>query len=325
MATTGFVINILMVIGGLVGLFLGGESLIKGASRLANSLGVPAVVIGLTIVAIGTSSPELVVAIDASLQQSGEMVLGNVIGSNIANIGLILGISGTILPLTVHWRLIRREIPILIGVSVFVVIMALDGKFGLLDGIVLTSGLVVFVTYLLWEARRSPAEINVEYEEFERKEGVIGVPINRWLEVGRILAGIVLLVLGADFLVDGASRIALALGVSEFVIGLTLVAVGTSLPELATSVVATIRRETDIAVGNIIGSNITNLLLILGVSAIIGPVPVANPQLMVEFPVMVAFSLTAAIFALDRIVDRWQAASLVALYGGFLGYLVIFR
>lgn len=304
---------------GLVGLFFGGDWLVKGAARLATALGVSALVVGLTVVAVGTSLPELLVSISAALQGTNGIVLGNVLGSNIANIGLILSIAALIAPIAVHWKLLIREIPIMIGASVLALLLSLDGVLTALDGVILMAGFGVFLFVLLRTGSTEEGEISAELTEFEEGQGLTTkakIPV----ELGRVAVGLVLLIVGAQFLVDGATGIARAAGISELVIGLTLVAVGTSLPELVTSVIAAARKESDIAIGNVVGSNIANLFIILGLTAVIRPVPVSETILRTEYLIMIGFAVLLLPLVLRRNLGRSGAVLLLVGYIVFLIY-----
>ncbi len=305
-------LDILYVALGLAGLYFGGNWLVQGASRLAASLGVAPLIIGLTIVAFGTSMPELLVSLDAALGGEPDISIGNVVGSNIANIGLILGISGLITRIPVHVTLIRREIPIALGAAVLLFVLALDGSIGTLEGLLLVAGIIAFTLLLIVSARRERVEAK-ELELMAEVEG-IGGPINRWVELGRLVVGIAVLVVGANLLVDGAVSIARDLGVPEVVIGLTLVAVGTSLPELATSIVAAYRKEADILVGNVVGSNIFNILSILGITALVMPVQVDEQLVHVDIPIMIGFSLLLLPFALNRVLSKRESIFILSAY-----------
>ena len=314
-------LNILYVIIGLVGLFFGGNWLVQGASRLAASLGIPALVIGLTVVAFGTSTPELLVSLDAARKGVPEIAIGNVVGSNIANIGLILGLAGVIAALPIQISLLRREIPITIAASIAVFVMALDGSINQLEGALLFGGLIVFLVVVIRAALRERVTARDE-AELEVVEGITG-EIRRPVEIGRVLVGLVVLLVGANLLVDGAVNIARTLGVPEVVIGLTLVAVGTSLPELVTSIVAALNKERDILFGNVIGSNIFNLLAILAITAIVQPVPVPPGVIAVELPIMIVFAALLLPFAIhQKILFRWEAAIFLIGYLGFVIYTV---
>jgi cation:H+ antiporter len=314
-------LNIVYVVIGLVGLFFGGNWLVQGASRLAASLGIPALVIGLTVVAFGTSTPELLVSLDAARKGVPEIAIGNVVGSNIANIGLILGLAGVIAALPIQISLLRREIPITIVASVAVFVLALDGSINQLEGALLFGGLIVFLVVVIRATWRERVTARDE-AELEVVEGITG-EIRRPVEIGRVLVGLVVLLVGANLLVDGAVNIARTLGVPEVVIGLTLVAVGTSLPELVTSIVAALNEERDILFGNVIGSNIFNLLAILAITAIVQPVPVPAGVIAVELPIMIVFAALLLPFAINqKILFRWEAAIFLLGYLGFVIYTV---
>lgn len=312
--------NVALVIVGLAGLFFGGDSLVRGAARLATSFGVSALVIGLTVVAFGTSSPELLVNVSAALQDSSDLALGNIVGSNIANIGLILGISSLIYPISVKWSLIRREIPILIAISLVMYILALDGTIQQVEGVLLFLGFITFSGFSYWMAQRERENISEELDEFEEKEHLTPPgPHNRTKEVGRIALGVVLLVVGSQAMVSGATAIAREFNVSELVIGATIVAFGTSLPELAASIVATLRKENDIALGNVIGSNVANILLILGTTSAVSAIPVAPSMLRADIVIMLAFTILLFPLAFDRRLTRIEGGLFLAAY---LGYII---
>ncbi len=301
---------------GLVGLLVGGNGLVRSATRLAASFGVSPLVIGLTVVAIGTSMPELVVSVSAALQGSSDISIGNVVGSNIANIGLILGLAGLITPLVINTMLIKREIPVMIAVAVLALLMALDGTMGLVEGGILLAGYVIF-TFVLYRFSPSAAadpELTVEIQKLSSADK----PPRRVVTAFWLLVWLGVLIAGAQFTVSGAVDIARFLGVSELVIGLTLVAVGTSLPEIVTSVIASIRGESDLAAGNVVGSNIANILVILGTTAIIRPIGVSSDVLTYDFPIMLVFSVLLLPFVLDRKLQRWQAGLLLLAYVGYI-------
>lgn len=314
-------INLLYVALGLIGLFFGGNWLVQGASRLAASLGVAPLIIGVTIVAFGTSTPELLVGITAATRGASDIAIGNVVGSNIANIGLILALAGLLLVIPIHIDLIKREIPVVIGASILVWLLALDGEISSLEGGLLLVGLILFNLVMIRAARREQLKPDEE-RELKAEEGITG-SINRGLEIGRIVVGLVVLLVGAELLVNGAVAVARALQVSELVIGVTLVAVGTSLPELVTSVIAAARRQEDILFGNVVGSNIFNLLGILSVTALVRPIPVAERLLSFDFPVMLGFALVLVVFGLRGRLPRWASALLLVAYIGFVAYTVV--
>ncbi len=307
---------------GVAGLYLGGNWLVSGASRLARSLGVSALVVGLTVVAIGTSAPELLVSVSAALSGVSDIALGNVIGSNIANIGLILGISGLIYPISVHVTLLRREIPIMIMIAFAAYVLLSDGTVSRTDGLILLAAMVAFLTFVALSARK---EQNIKHNIPEDEEDAQFNPqsINRARELGRVGLGIVVLVLGAQFTVDNATNIARAIGISELVIGVTLVAVGTSLPELVTSVMAALKRESDIAIGNVVGSNIFNIVAILGTTAAIQPMNVQPQIIAFDGWVMLGFSLLVLPFALNRRLERLEAFAFLGAYAVYVAYSVV--
>lgn len=313
-----------MIVVGLVVLTLGAEFLIRGSSRLAAAIGISPLVIGLTIVAYGTSTPELVVSIQAGLTGQADIAVANVVGSNIFNILAILGPCALILPLAVSSQLIRFDVPIMIGASLLVWFFARDGKFGLLDGTILT-GLIVF--YTGWSIVKSRSESKEVEKEYESEFGV-GKKDARsrsaiLTDIGLIIAGLACLVIGGGWFVEGSIELARFLGVSEAIIGLTIVAAGTSLPELATSVVATIRGERDIAIGNVIGSCIYNLLCILGIASLVTPGGLAvNPlMLRVDIPVMVLVAIACLpIFLTGMTISRWEGLLFFSGYLLYIGY-----
>lgn len=318
-------INIGLIVLGLTGLFLGGNWLVTGASRIARQLGLPPLIVGLTVVAFGTSAPELMVSVRAALSGSSGIAIGNVVGSNIANVGLILGITGLIAPIGVKVSLIRREIPLMIAITALVYIFIIDGNIQRLDGLILLIGFVVFNTaMLLLTLNRSDEQKAADAEATGDRNGQ---QINMALEWGRLILGIVVLLIGAELTVRGATSVAQSLGVPDVVIGLTLVAFGTSLPELAASVIAALNGQSDIAVGNVIGSNIANLLFILGTTALISPIPITEPGtfspyvpglLSFDYLVMFAFALLVLPFALDRTLNRLESGLFLTVYTAFI-------
>ena len=313
---------VLFVLGGLL-LVGGAELLVRGASRLAVAAGITPLVVGLTVVAFGTSAPEMAVTVGSAYAGQAEVALGNVVGSNIFNILFILGISALIAPLVVAQQLIRFDVPLLIGVSVLVLALSLDGRLGRLDGAVLFAGIVAYTVWLIRQSRREVPAVVEEYDDAfavpaERARPVVNVVL--------VLVGLGLLVLGARWLVDAAVATATALGVSELVIGLTIVAAGTSLPEVATSVLATIRGERDIAVGNVIGSCLFNLLAVLGLGGLVAPdgIPVSQGALSFDIPVMTAVAIAALpIFFTGHTIARWEAAVFLGYYAAYTGYLIL--
>jgi cation:H+ antiporter len=293
--------SITFIIIGLVLLAVGAEGLVRGSSAVALRLGVTPLVVGLTIVAFGTGSPEFAVSIGSALEGNASLALGNVIGSNISNIALILGIAAIIKPLQARAEIIRRETPIMVAVTGFLWLLLYDGELSRLDGAILTVGAIAytFLTYYL-SKKKQKKEVEAEFEEaYEIPKSAV------WKDIAFIVIGLGILVLGAKLLVDGAVTVAKSLGLSEVVIGLTIVAIGTSLPELATSVVASLKDEADVALGNAIGSNVLNILAVLGVTALIQPISlegVRTLDLGVMFGSAILFNvLLGRNFKLDRI------------------------
>jgi len=316
---------VLLFVAGLGLLVLGAEWLVRGASRLAAAAGVSPLVIGLTVVAFGTSAPEMAVSVKASWLGQPDMAVGNVVGSNIFNVLFIVGISALITPLLVAQDLVRRDVPILIVVSGLVMLLAADGSIGRVDGLALFAGLVAYTVWVVRVSRRESAEVAAEYEaEFGPRENAKPTPV--WLGLGYVLAGLALLVLGSQWLVDGAVQFAQWLGVSEVVVGLTIVAAGTSLPEVATSILAAIRGERDIAVGNVVGSNLFNLMGVLGLAGAVSPegLPVAPAMRGFDLPVMLAVAVACLpIYARGRRIPRWEGALFLFFYAAYTSYLVL--
>ena len=309
----------LEVAGGLVLLLLGGEMLVRGAVSLARRLGVSALVIGLTVVGFGTSAPEAVVSIGAVLKGVPDIAVGNVVGSNIANILLVLGVAVLIFPIACDPRSVKRDGYTLLATTAIFVLAAWTGSFERWMGIVMLGGLAGYLAYCYRdehgrEASDPAAELHIrEAEEIETLPGSVWVP---WATAG---AGILVLVVGADFLVEGGVELARALGVSEAVIGLTLIAVGTSLPELATAVVAALRRHTDVVLGNVIGSNMFNLLGVLGAAALVHPVAVAEKFLRMDLWIMLGVTIAGLLFMVRGWrLSRTDAAILLIGYVLFL-------
>ena len=313
-------LTVVLFVVGLVLLIVGAELLVRGASRLAGALGISPLVIGLTVVAFGTSAPELAVSLQASLNGQPDLALGNVVGSNIANILLILGVSALVAPLIVSHQLIRLDVPLVIGSSLLLLLLALDGRVSTLEGVLLFSGAVAYTGFLVRQSRRETAAAAVDSDSPAEAGGAW--PIN----LGVVVVGLALLVLGSRWLVSGAVEFATLLGVSELVIGLTVVAVGTSLPEIATSVLATLRGEREIAVGNVVGSNLFNILLVLGLAAIISPAGISVPHAALTFdiPVMIAVAVACLpIFFTGHLIARWEGGVFLAYYIAYTLYLIM--
>lgn len=304
---------------GLALLIAGARFLVHGASGLAAAAGMSPLVAGLTVVAFGTSAPELAVSIGAAATGRGDIALGNVVGSNIVNILLILGISAAILPLVVSRQLVRFEVPLVIVLSLLLYGFASDGLVSRLEGALLAAALVPYIVWSYWISRRDDGG--------SAPDRPAARPRRRWpAQVGLVVVGVALLVLGARWLVDAAVDFARLLGVSELVIGLTIVAAGTSLPEAATSVVAVLRGERDIAVGNVVGSNIFNILAVLGLSALAAPggINVAPAALHFDIPVMLAAAVACLpIFFTAHRIERWEGLLFLGYYLAYIAYVIL--
>ena len=315
--------QVLMFVLGLVVLVVGADVMVRGASRLAVSFGVSPLVVGLTVVAFGTSAPEMAVSVGSALAGNPDLAIGNVVGSNIANVLLILGISALITPLLVDEQIIRQEIPIMIGASALLVVMALDGNIGLLESIVLFALVIAYTVFLVIQSRRASKAVQDEFET--------GIPTSTWdshwaVQIGLIAAGLAMLVVGADWLVDAAVAFARAFGVSDLVIGLTVVAVGTSMPEIATSIVAAMRGQRDIAVGNVVGSNVFNILAVLGAAGIASGagLPVSEAARNFDLWVMLAVAFACLpIMITGREIARWEGVVFLAYYAAYTAWLVL--
>lgn len=320
---------------GFVATVVGAELMLRGASRLASTLGISALVIGLTVVAFGTSAPEMAVSVKSAIVGRTDLAMGNVVGSNNLNILLILGLSAVITPLAVDQKLVRFEVPLMIGVSLLVWLMAIHGSIGRAEGAVLFAGLLTYLVWCLKTAKRETPDVQHEYDEgirrIEHEPAFVAKKTQRhsltllW-NLGLVVSGLALLVFGAGWMVEAATQIARALGVSELAIGLTIVAGGTSLPELATSVVAAMRGERDIAVGNVVGSNLFNLLGVLGLSAAVSPtgVAVAPQAFHFDLPVMIAVAVACLpIFFTGHRIARWEGALFLVCYVAYIATLMI--
>lgn len=307
-----------LLLGGLAVLLVGGELLVRGASGLALRLGLAPLLVGLTVVSLGTSSPELAVSAAAALRGQPDIALGNVVGSNVANILLVLGLASVFRPLAVARQLLRLDVPVMLAGSAGVVLLSIDGTLDRIEGALLLAALVVYLVVLVRASSKARAGIQAETVP----EARAGVPVR----LAQIVVGLGGLVLGAHWMVRGAVDFARVLGISELVIGLTVVAIGTSLPEVVSSAVASRRGEGDIAVGNVIGSNTFNLLFVLGAAALLAPhgMAVAPGVLRFDMPVMVAVALLAVpVLFTGRRVSRGEGALFLALYAAYLTYLVL--
>jgi cation:H+ antiporter len=316
------VLTLVLFVAGFPVLLGGGELLVRGASRLAAGLGVAPLLIGLTVVAYGTSAPELAVGLQAARAGQGDLTLGNVVGSNIANVLLILGAAASVTPLVVAQRMVRLEVPLLIAASVLTLGFALDGQIGRVEGLALVAGAGAYTVVAVVLGRREGPAVREEYAAaFGGGRAAAGRAV---APVGLLVVGLVLLVVGARWLVDGAVALARLAGLSELLIGLTVVAVGTSLPELATCVLAAVRGERDIAVGNVLGSSLFNLLGVLGLAAALAPAGVAVPAAALHFdlPVMVATAVACLpVFFVGHAVSRWEGLLFLAYYAAYVLFL----
>jgi len=323
--------NILLFFAGLVLLVLGSSLLVRGASKLALSFGISPLVVGLTIVAFGTGAPEVAVSVGAVLDGKTDLAIGNVVGSNIFNVLFILGISALITPLVVNIQLIRQEVPIMIGASVLLLALGLDGRIGLYDGALLFALMIAYTVFLIVQSRRETQAAQVELAA-EVAPAVKGA----WddslpAQIGLIAAGLVALVFGSDWLVTASIAFAKAMGVSDLVIGLTIVAAGTSMPEVATSITAALKGERDIAVGNVVGSNTFNILGCLGISGMVSGLvpgqlglPMAQSLMAFDIWVMLAVALACApVFLTGREIARWEGAVFVLYYVAYVAFLIL--
>ncbi|MFV0429214.1 MAG: calcium/sodium antiporter [Arachnia sp.] len=303
------------IVAGLVLLVAGGEALVRGASSLARRFDVSALVVGLTVVSLATSAPELAVTTGSVLAGAPDLAVGNVVGSNIANLLLVLGVGAVVVPLSVERQLVRKDLPIMVGFGALLLLFSLDGGLGRIDGAILLGLYIVLTVATVFFARKAKVDHPIE---------AVGMrPL--WQIVLLIVGGVVALVGGAQLLVTGAVRIATALGLSGLIVGLTIVAIGTSLPELAVTVVAVRQRQVDIAVGNVVGSNIANIGLVLGLPSLVGgSIPVAPAAVALDIPLMLAITVVFGFLAFTgmRIV-RWEGALFLALYAAYLTYLVL--
>lgn len=301
-------VDYIFLLAGLVGLFFGGEALVRGSVGIARRMSIPPLLIGLTVVGFGTSTPELLVSVDAAWHGVPDIALGNIIGSNIANILLIVGLSALVWPIRVMGATLRRDTAVMVAAALLLVPVFAMGQMGRPVGLILVAGLVA---YLVW-AYRQPGEAVAD-------EVGVPAPASTLVSVLWVIGGLVALMLGARFLVVGAVSIARGYGISEAFIGLTIVAVGTSLPELATSLIAAIRRQSEIAIGNIVGSNIFNVLGILGVTAVITPIPIAARFLTFDLPVMITVSLVLTALLLTRpVIGRFVGVAMLVAYAGYI-------
>jgi cation:H+ antiporter len=319
--------NVLLFLGGLALLVVGANLLVRGASKLALSFGISPLVVGLTVVAFGTSAPEMAVAVGAVLNGQTAIALGNVVGSNIFNVLFILGVSALITPLVVNVQLIRQEVPIMIGVSLLLFVLVLDKRLGMFDGALLLTLMVAYMVFLIVQSRRETQAANEEYAQ-EVKRAEVGAWDASWpVQLLLVAAGLAALVFGSQWLVTASVAFAKALGVSDVVIGLTIVAAGTSMPEVAASIAAAIKGERDIAVGNVVGSNLFNILGCIGLSSLAaGVAGLAVPPSVLSFDIWVMLAVALAclpVFITGREIARWEGSVFVGYYLAYVGYLIL--
>lgn len=313
---------------GLIGLIFGAELVVRYGARLARRLGIPPIIVGLTIVSIGTSAPELAVGIDAVRSGAGSLAIGNIVGTNIVNLLLILGLSAAIRPIVLGMQTLKLDLPAMAAASVLLFALSLDGSLSTVDGVILFAVALVYTGLLIWLTRRESARVLAEFAAEYPPEQPRYSRAHAWLQLALLIAGIAIIVVGADWLVRGAVELAAAAGVSNALIGLTIVAIGTSAPELATTIVSTIRGDRDIAVGNLIGSSIFNLTFILGVSLFFTPddVTVEPLLVLVDMPIMVLVSLLCIpVFLTEKRVSRLEGSLFVIAYVAYFTYLVVAR
>ncbi len=311
------------VLVGLILLCIGGYAIVSGGVSLAKKLRISSMVIGLTVVAYGTSTPELAASILAAFNSHTELILGNIIGSNISNIGMVIGISAIFAPLLISRITVTRWIPIMIGVSLLVVAMSYDGEISQIDGLMLIATLIAFTLYTIKTVKKQKVQdASAENETIEGEYFLSKYKIETYPQSFALIGiGIILLFIGGHLTVDGAVNIAQSLGLSQLVIGVVIVAIGTSLPELITSIIAIAKKETDIGVGNIVGSNIYNILLILGVSSTLVGIPVVT-DVFSNYYIMIAFSLVLFI-GFRRYIPRVVGVGLAIAFAIYLGSLLI--
>ena len=315
--------DIVLFIGGVGVLYFGAEWLVRGSARLAASLGMSPIVVGLTVVSMGTSAPELVISVVASLGGSHDLAVGNVMGSNLANVGLVLGISAILRPLKVSARVVTREVPVMILITALLLPVIWSGRIVRFEGFLLVGMLVAYLAFVLRTAKTEDTEALDEYKDYTK--GTVGPYSWRAArDAGLIMMGIAALLLGAFVIQDTALALAEAMGISELVIGVTLVSIGTSLPELATCAVAAFRREADIAVGNILGSNVFNIAGVLGITSIISPLEVSPEVLRSEFPAVVAITvLMMPIVREDLPIRRREGVLLLSAYAALGAWILL--
>jgi cation:H+ antiporter len=319
--------NILLFLAGLVGLVLGASLLVRGASKLALSFGISPLVVGLTIVAFGTSAPEVAVSVGAVLGGKTDLAVGNVVGSNIFNVLFILGVSALITPLVVNIQLIRQEVPIMIGASLLLLALGLDSRVSFFDGAVLLALMVAYTAFLIVQSRRETQAAQQDLSSDVQPAAKGAWDSKLPAQIGLIVAGLVALVLGSDALVTASVAFAKSMGVSDLVIGLTIVAAGTSMPEVATSITAAIKGERDIAVGNVVGSNTFNILGCLGISGLVsGSTGLVMAPSLLAFDIWVMLAVALAclpVFMTGREIARWEGGVFLLYYVAYVAYLIL--
>ncbi len=320
-----FVTPSLLIFVGFVVLIMGGEVLVRGASGIARAMHISPLIVGLTVVAFCTSCPELAVCLKAAFAGKAAFAVGNVVGSCICNILFVLGLSAVISALAIRATLIRLEVPLMVVTAVLTLVLGLDGVIGRVDGLIFVAFLAAYMVWTVIVSRRESQAVKEELAKLARADTKAG-----WLGVlgylSLILGGVALLVVASGWLVEGAVDIAKLLQVSDLMIGLTILAIGTSLPEVATCVIASLRGERDLAVGNVVGSNIMNILAVLGMSAVIAPdgIAVSQTALHLDIPVMIIVSFACLpIFFTDRRIDRWEGGLFLAYYALYMAYLIL--
>ncbi len=306
-----------ITLAGLLLLIVGAEGLVRGSSSLALKLGLTPLVVGLTVVAYGTSMPELIVSVQASLQGQSGIAVGNVVGSNIFNVAVILGLAAIIYPIKVNFQLVKVDVPIMIGATLVAMFFFQDGMLSRYEAGILFAGILMYsIGSVIFAKKTTAPDVVAEFEE-----SIARPAKSLWLDIAFIVLGLAALTLGSRLLVDGAATLARAFGVSEAIIGLTIVAFGTSTPELAASVAAALKKEPDIAIGNIVGSNIYNLLCILGAAGLVAPLS-AGGVTVVDMSVMLGLALLLVpILWTGFIIKRWEGWVLLAVYAGYLAWL----
>lgn len=304
---------------GLVVLYFGADWLIRGAASLALKFGIRPLVVGLTVIALGTSMPEFLVNYFAAITDQDSLALGNIVGSNICNIALILGVSSIVFPMSVQGSTLRKEYPIMLTVMLLFYFLSMDGMISQTDGLILVAGLVGFLVFLVIDARRHGRSRNRAEDDVETS----GVLLPTWKKVLFLIGGMLALTIGAKLMVEGASNIANKMGVSPVVVGLTVVAIGTSLPELAASVMCAVKQEADMSVGNVLGSNLLNVLFVVGLVALIRPLSVDAESISIHFPVMIAFTVILLPIAWTQYqISRFEGGLLLMGFVAYISYLV---